>query len=727
MYVECLVELKTKQVLENYTYHVPKHLCSQIAIGKRVNIPFGKQTLEGFILKIKDTVAEDLQVLDINSVVDDEVILTEELMAIGNFIKESTLCSLASAYQTMLPKALKASSKTNIAKKYQTYLKLNVSANEALLLCKNATQKEIISLIETEEVVEKKEANAISVSATKTLLKNGIILESKEEVYRLTNEDLEKETKKELNEEQQKVYDEIIAHLDTHQKYLLHGVTGSGKTEVYMQIIAEVLARGKTALVLVPEISLTPQFVRHFTSRFGSLIAILHSGLSDGEKYDEWRKIVRGEVKIVIGARSAIFAPLKDLGIIIIDEEHSESYKQENSPKYNTIDVAEFRAQYNNIPLLLGSATPTLEKMARAQKNIYHLLTLNHRVNQSPLPNCCIIDMASEIKKGNYLLSERLQIEIESAISRGEQIILLLNRRGYSTTISCASCGYTYKCPHCDITLTYHKTKNNLRCHYCGYTTFKKDNCPNCHQELDFLGYGTEKLEAEIKNMYPDLRVVRMDADTTRNKNSHKKIIEKFKNHEYDILLGTQMISKGLDFPDVSLVGIINADTSLNVPDFRSGERTFDLLYQAAGRAGRSKTVGTVVIQTFNPTNYILNCVAEQDYQKFYNYEMNIRKKLKYPPYYYLVSIKIISKDYELCSEEAQKTANYLRSHLNSKTIILGPTTAHIFKVNNTYRFQIIIKYRFDDNLIPTLKELDAIYHLNTKVHLDIDLNPVRI
>lgn len=727
MYVDVLVELKTKQVAESYTYKVPEHLIKNVSVGKRVSVPFGRQELEGFILAVKESAPEDVKILEINDVIDEDIVLNEELVAIGDFIKDNTLCSKSQAYQTMLPKALKASKKTQINKKYETLISLNTDYDSAIKLCKNKLQEDIINLINETLVVSKKEANLISASAVKTLLNKEIIKEEKEEVYRLKQSVQELDQKKVLNNEQRRAVDEVINNLDKHVKYLLHGVTGSGKTEVYMQIIDYVLNKNKTAIVLVPEISLTPQFVYNFKSRFGDKIAVLHSGLSDGEKYDEWRKINRGEVSIVIGARSAIFAPIKNLGIIIIDEEHSESYKQENTPKYNAIDVAEFRSEYNNIPIILGSATPTLERMAKSTKNLYKLIKLENRVNKSPLPNCCIVDMATEIKNGNYLFSERLKVEIESAISRGEQIILLLNRRGFSTTITCSSCGFTYKCPNCDITLTYHKTKNNLRCHYCGYTIFKRDECPKCHTDLNYYGYGTEKLEEELKREFPDLRVLRMDADTTRNKNSHEKIIEKFRNHEYDILLGTQMISKGLDFPLVSVVGIINADTTLNIPDFRSGERTFDLLYQAAGRAGRSDTVGTVVIQTFNKDNFILSCVAEQDYNKFYNYEMNIRRKLKYPPYYYLVSLKVTSRDYELCSKEAIKTAGYLRKNISTNSIVLGPTTSNVFKVNNVYRFQIIIKYRFDNKLFDVLKELDKIYVLNKKVNLDIDINPTSI
>lgn len=727
MYVDCLLEIKAKNVDQTFTYKVPKNLEKKIAIGKRVNVSFGKQTLEGFILNIKNTAPEELKILDINDVVDEDIVLNEELLSLGHFIKEKTLCSLSSAYGTMLPKALKASSKTNINKKYDTYLNLNFSYDKCLNLCTSNSQKEIINLIDSSSCLLKKEASSISLSSVKTLLSKNIIKEVKKEAYRYNIKALEQDEKKVLNLEQQNVYERIKNGLNGFNKYLIHGVTGSGKTEIYMHLIEDVINLNKSAIVLVPEISLTPQFIYNFQRRFGKCIAVLHSGLSDGEKYDEWRKIMKGEVKIVIGARSSIFAPLKNLGIIIIDEEHSLSYKQESNPKYNAIDVAEERGRINNIPVVLGSATPSLERMARASKNLYKLLTLKNRVNKALMPMCTIVDMAKEMKKGNSIISSLLKVEIESSISRGEQVILLLNRKGYSTIINCSNCGYTYKCPHCDITLTYYKTKNNLRCHYCGYTKCMDKLCPNCKEELNLFGLGTEKLEEIIKNEFPDLKILRMDADTTRRKNSYEDIIKKFQNHDYDILLGTQMISKGLDFPNVSLVGIINADTTLNIPDFRSGERTFELLYQASGRAGRGETLGRVVIQTFNPNNYILNCVKEQDYDKFYRYEMNIRKTLKYPPYYYLVSLQVSGKNIELVSSESKKTVKYLKDNLSSTSKVLGPTTASIFKMNNVFRFNIIIKYRFDNKLIPTLKELDSLYMMNNKVNLSIDMDPLSI
>lgn len=724
MFIEVLLELKNKNLDQTFTYEVPDNLIKLVEVGKRVKVPFNKRELEGFVLSLNVKPNNEYQILKIKEVIDEEIVLNEELLNIAKYIKDSCLVSLSNAISVMLPTALKASIKTNINKKYETILKLKENANIDSI--KSKPQQDIIEYVMGNDKPLKSVANKISSSSVKTLLKNKIIEEYKEEIYRLDNINVLNNEKHILNTDQKIAFKEIKNSLNKHQKFLLHGLTGSGKTEVYMHIIEQVISLNKTSLVLVPEINLTPQFVSQFKSRFNN-IAVLHSGLSDGEKYDEWRKINRGEVNVVIGTRSAIFAPLKNLGIIIIDEEQSDSYKQDNTPRYNAIDIAEYRTENLNIPLVLGSATPTLEKMARASKNIYQLLELKTRVNQRPLPSVMIVDMANEIKNGNYYFSDALKTEIEAAVSRSEQVILLLNRRGFSTTITCNACGFTYKCPHCDITLTYHKTSNSLRCHYCGYKILKKEKCPKCKENLDFYGYGTEKVEELLKKEFTDLKILRMDTDTTKLKNSYEKMINAFKNHEYDILLGTQMVSKGHDFPKVSVVGILNADTTLNIPDFRSGERTFDLLYQASGRAGRKDTLGTVIIQTFNKDNYILNCVQEQDYHKFYNYEMNIRKKLKYPPYYYLVSLKVSSKEYENASKEAIKTVNYLKNNLSESTIILGPTTANIFKMKNVYRFNIVIKYRFDNKLIKTLKELDKMFIINNKVNLDIDFNPLNI
>ena len=480
----------------------------------------------------------------------------------------------------------------------------------------------------------------------------------------------------------------------------------------------------ETAIVLVPEISLTPQMVNRFSEVFGNKIAALHSALSEGEKYDEWRRINRGEVSIVIGARSAVFAPLNNIGIIIIDEEHSDSYKQDNNPRYDARQIAILRSKTNNCPVLMGSATPSLESYARAVKGVYKLLSLPNRVNGKSLPKIEIVDMNEEIKHNRGHISNYLLEKMIETINDNNQIILLLNRRGYASFVTCKNCGYTEKCPHCDITLTYHKTSNMLRCHYCGYAKKMDKICSECGEEaITSLGTGTEKIEEEINELIPNAKVLRMDYDTTSKKGMHSKMINAFKNHEYDILLGTQIVAKGLDFSNVTLVGVINADTSLNIPDFRSSENTFSLLSQVSGRSGRSDKTGQVIIQTFNKDHYAILYAKNHDYVGFYKKEMTIRHTLKYSPYYYICYLKISSKDYDLASKEANKIKKSLERNLD-KEIILGPSPANVFKVNNIYRFGIIIKYKKDDKLYQILIKLIEHYRSNNKVVIDIDFNP---
>ncbi len=726
MYAEVLIEYSAKAIDKTFTYKIPDNLKNDIKIGIKVLVPFGNKIINGFVTNIKDTYEDTFALKEIDSLVDKYLVLNQELMSLGEYLQSKTLCTKISAYQTMLPSSLKVKTQKTDYSKYLTYIELNqneMDINEYIV--NNPRRKKQIEILNTLLKTPKVLKNTYDSYVTKQLLNLNLIKETKEQIYRLTNQKIT-DKKAVLSPDQKKALNSIT--LNEENTYLLHGVTGSGKTEVYMQLIEKVVKQNKTAIMLVPEISLTTQIINNFYNRFGSDVAIFHSALSDGEKYDEYLKILRGEVHIVIGTRSAIFTPLQNLGVIIIDEEHSETYKQDTNPRYHALDMAAFRSHYHKIPLVLGSATPSLETMARAQKGVYKYLSMPNRIGSSVLPKVEIVDMTEEMKKRNTILSSSLKNKIFDRLNKKEQIILLLNRRGYSTFVTCRACGYTYKCPHCDITLTYHKTSNNLRCHYCGYTVIKNDTCPSCHEKsLADYGLGTEKLEQEINKIMPSARVIRMDADTTRNKGSHEDIINRFKKHEYDILLGTQMISKGLDFPLVTLVGVINADATLNIPDFRSGERTFSLLSQVAGRAGRSKIPGEVIIQTMNPDNFTLKCVSNHDYMKFYNYEMSNRHKLDYPPYYFLVSLKIASKDYELASKEITKVKNYLTKNLDSNTIILGPTTASMFKINNIYRFQIIIKYKKDSKLFLVLKELDELYMNNLKVNIEIDNNPLQV
>ncbi len=715
MYINILTEIKNKKLDKSFIYKVPPSLEDKVAIGKRVLIPFNHFTLEGYILSFSDEIY--LGAKEIIDVLDDEPVLTEEMMELGEFLHEKTLASLTSCFDAMLPKALKAQKKAHVSIKYESVLRLTETYDKSLKQCQNKTQKEVVKLFEKTSYVLKTNANEISLSATKTLLKRKILNEEKKEHYRY-EWTAENKVVKNLNPDQKKVYEKIKAGFNTSKTYLLHGVTGSGKTEVYIKLIKDVLNIGKTALVLVPEISLTPQLIRRFASAFDEPMAVLHSGLSDAEKYDEFRRILRGEVSIVIGARSASFAPLKNIGIIILDEEHSSSYKQESNPRYHTLDVVLKRSQKHHCPVLLGSATPSISTMARAHKKVYEYVYLNKRAQESVLPSVYLVDMAIENRENHPVLSRLLEEKIREKLKNKEQIMLLLNRRGYSTTMSCSSCGFTYRCPNCEITLTYHKKANQLRCHYCGYTKYLDTLCPNCHEKsLSDYGMGTEKLEEYINKKFPSARVIRMDKDTTSKKGEHNQIIKDFQDLKYDILLGTQMISKGLDFPNVTLVGILNADASLNIPDYKSNENTFALLSQTCGRAGRGQNKGEVVLQTFNPENYIMQCVAKNDYFSFYKYEMNIRKTLKYPPFYYLSILIFKDKNYQKVYEEAKKAKEYLEKRLDSNFIILGPTAANVFLMNKTYYFEITIKYKNKEALIPVLKEL----YLYTKVGLDID------
>ena len=726
MIVQVLVELSSRSIDKTFDYLVPSLLEEKIKVGIRVLVPFGAQKLEGFVLAVKqedeDTYIHE-KLKEILEVIDEEVILNQELLSLGKEISRVTLSTLISSYQVMLPVALKAKKGAHVSKKMESYLSLSSMKTENLRL--NDAQKKIIDIVKREGRVLKSNLNLISPSSVKTLLSKGVLVLEQEESYRL-KQDFEFKEKYPLTQIQEQVVEEILSKKDKSQTFLLHGVTGSGKTEVYMELIEHMLKKGKSSIVLVPEISLTEQIVSRFKSRFAFNIAILHSRLSSGEKYDEWRKISRHEVKIVIGARSAIFAPLENLGMIIIDEEHTSSYKQESTPKYSAIDVAKWRSKYHSCPLILGSATPTLESYARAKKGVYQLLEMKERVNNRPLPKVEVVDLNLEEVSGKHFSNSLLQ-EMQSCLERKEQIILLLNRRGYASFVSCQNCGHVEKCPNCDITLTYHKSSGMLRCHYCGYATKLLPICPVCGEDaIHQLGLGTEKIEEELHHYFPNAKVLRMDLDTTSRKGSHERMITAFKHHEYDILLGTQMIAKGLDFEDVTLVGVIQADTSLNIPDFRSSENTFQLLSQVAGRSGRGKKEGKVLIQTYNKDHYAIQFAKTHDYLSFYTKEIKIRHELGYPPYYYLTSIKVLSSDYELASKESVKVGEYLKKKLKN-SIVLGPSIAGVFRVNNIYRFQLIIKYKKDLNLYPTLHSLMEHYQSNSKVKIDIDFNPFHI
>lgn len=726
MYVSVLTQIGVKAVDQTFFYHVPKLLENNIKIGVRVRIPFGNMILDGFVLGISDNSSyNNSKIKDIINVIDKEPVLNKEMLLLGKYMSDNLLASLSSCYQVMLPKALKAEVKSNIKIKYDRYLHRIKSIEEIdryIDNCKYESQINLLCKLKEGDILITKMSSSIN-----TIIKYGFASIIYEECKRYKYDGISNYKRVNLTDKQRLVSDTIISSFGKSDTFLLYGVTGSGKTEVYMDVIEKAINNGKSAIMLVPEIGLTPQIVGKFISRFGNVISVLHSKLSDSERYDEYRKITNGESKIVIGTRSAIFVPFNNIGVIIIDEEHTSSYKQDNNPRYSAINVAEWRSKYHNCPLVLGSATPSLESFAKAGNHVYKLLSLTERAGGSVLPIVNIIDMKEEVKKGNFILSDMLKNKISEVLSKGEQAIILLNRRGYSSTISCKECGYVYKCPNCDITYTYHKSSNNLKCHYCGYSMVLPNKCSICGSDnLKDYGLGTEKLEETLNSLYK-ARIVRMDVDTTSRKGQHQKIIDDFGEHKYDILIGTQMIAKGLDFPLVTLVGVVSIDSSLTSPDYRASENTFQLLSQVSGRAGRSESKGEVIIQTFNPDHYAITLAKNHDYIDFYKEEMKIRKMLKYSPYYYMVLVSITSKDYELGFKEANKIGSYIRNNISSDSIVLGPTMANMFKVNNIYHYQIIIKYRKDDSLMKVLKFIIDMQVKNNKIDVSIDFNPSRI
>lgn len=726
MYVSVLTQIGAKAIDQTFFYHVPKLLENNIKIGVRVRIPFGNMILDGFVLGISDNSSYDnSKIKDIINVIDEEPVLNKEMLLLGKYMSDNLLASLSSCYQVMLPKALKAEVKSNIKIKYDRYLHRIKSIEEIdryIDNCKYESQINLLCKLKEGDILITKMSSSIN-----TIIKYGFASIIYEECKRYKYDGISNYKRVNLTDKQRLVSDTIISSFGKSDTFLLYGVTGSGKTEVYMDVIEKAINNGKSAIMLVPEIGLTPQIVGKFISRFGNVISVLHSKLSDSERYDEYRKITNGESKIVIGTRSAIFVPFTNIGVIIIDEEHTLSYKQDNNPRYSAINVAEWRSKYHNCPLVLGSATPSLESFAKAGNHVYKLLSLTERAGGSVLPIVNIIDMKEEVKKGNFILSDMLKNKISEVLSKGEQAIILLNRRGYSSTISCKECGYVYKCPNCDITYTYHKSSNNLKCHYCGYSMVLPNKCSICGSDnLKDYGLGTEKLEETLNSLYK-ARIVRMDVDTTSKKGQHQKIIDDFGEHKYDILIGTQMIAKGLDFPLVTLVGVVSIDSSLTSPDYRASENTFQLLSQVSGRAGRSENKGEVIVQTFNPDHYAITLAKNHDYIDFYKEEMKIRKMLKYSPYYYMVLVSITSLDYELGFKEANKIGSYIRNNISSDSIVLGPTMANMFKVNNIYHYQIIIKYRKDDSLMKVLKFIIDMQVKNNKIDVSIDFNPSRI
>lgn len=695
--------------------------------GIRVWIRFGYQKIIGYVESIEETELsqEELEkqagfhyqyIID---VIDEEPLLNEELQDLANQLSRMTLSPRISCLQAMLPTQLKPASHQAVGMKTQLCVEVIMDQS-----AKTVKQQECLSFLKKHPDIPLKEV-PYSRALLKNLEKQGCIQIIEKEVYRQPFSMTHQAKHIQLTVQQQKVVDDILSHQG--RVALLHGVTGSGKTEVYLTLAAHYLKNNQAVMMLVPEISLTPMMVEVFRERFGDQVAILHSRLSQGEKYDEYRRIKRQEVKIVVGARSAVFAPLENIGIIILDEEHDPSYKQESKPRYLTSQIAKIRAKTHHASVVLGSATPSLESYARALKGIYDLYELPDRINQKPLPHVEIVDMIQQTRQHNYsLFSIPMKQSIQTTIDKGEQVILLLNKRGYATYVQCQDCGEVLKCPHCDVTLTDHRSEHKLKCHYCEYMIDYPRVCPHCGStHFKSVGYGTQKIEEEIEKLFPGAKVLRYDVDTTRQKNGHLKLLERFRNKEANILLGTQMIAKGLDFEDVTFVGVLNADLSLNVPDFRASERTFQLLCQVSGRSGRGQKQGHVIIQTYNPDHYAITCAAKHDYVSFFHQEMKYRQVAKYPPYCHMVSILIQSKQEKWIHQVAIDVKNYLQTH-SHQTIVLGPARSTIYKMQDIYRERILVKFLNSKDIYEALNNINDYYNKQQKgkVRIVCDFNP---
>ena len=699
-YANIIVNISHEQLDRTFQYKVPTHLEGKVTVGDYVAIPFGKgnRVINGYVLELTDTPSFDpSKQKEILSIEGDGSLVESRLLKLAWWMKETYGSTMITALKTVLPV------KKKIKNREDKRILLNIPVEEAraeLAECerkhRTARARILSHLIEEEELDHRLVTQKLNISPStlKILEEKGIIRIDKTRVYRNMQLKARREEKPELNAEQRMIADAIIADdaAGHHQTYLIHGITGSGKTEVYMEIIEAVVATGRQAIVLIPEIALTYQTVLRFYKRFGDRVSTLHSKLSDGERYDQFERARKGEIDVMIGPRSALFTPFEHLGLIVIDEEHESTYKSDTMPKYHAREVAAQLAKLHNASLILGSATPSVSSYYAALQGEYRLFELKKRAKEEArLPQVLIIDLREELQaKNRSMFSRALQQGIRDRLEKEEQVMLFLNRRGYAGFVSCRSCGEVIKCPHCDVSLSEHRG-NRLICHYCGYESGAVTECPSCHsQMIGAMRAGTQQIEEKIKKIFPQARVLRMDADTTKNKDSYEKILSSFANREADILVGTQMIVKGHDFPYVTLVGILAADLSLYANDYRAGERTFQLLTQAAGRAGRADLPGEVIIQTYNPEHYCILSSAAQDYAQFYKEEIAYRKLLKYPPCSHLLAILIESADEHAASDYARHLAQVLKNDIMGTMI--GPADANVRKIKDVFRQILYIK-----------------------------------
>ena len=744
MYAEVIINSNAKALNRIFDYVVPKEMEDTIKVGARVFVPFGrgKKLEDGFVINLKEDSEiaknEDITLKEIAKIEIEES-LTENNITLAKLMARKYFCNISDCIKLMLPPGTGGKELSNRAKeKVGNFIFLKkdldeinfdiesgkIKSEKHIRVLKFLMENDGMYISDLEILTE------VNRSVFKTIEKNGYIeiIEKQIERNPFIHKNIEKDEPKVLNEEQKRCFDSISFCIENSEfsKHLIYGITGSGKTEIYLQLIQKVLEQGKEAIVLVPEISLTPQMVDRFLARFGDTVAVLHSKLSIGERYDEWQKIAKGEAKIIIGARSAIFAPTKNIGIIIIDEEHDMSYKSDSTPRYNAKDLAKYIAEKNNCPLVLGSATPDIVTMKQAEDKEIQIYTLTKRATQSTLPDVEIVDLRNELAAGNRsMLSFKLQNEIENNLKNKKQTILFLNRRGYSTFVMCRECGYVAKCKNCNISLTYHSSGNRLKCHYCGFETPVIKECPDCNsKKVKYFGTGTQKLEEEIKKLYPEATTIRMDIDTVSKKNSHEEILNTFKNENIDILIGTQMVVKGHHFPNVTLVGVITADASLNLEDYRAVERTFQTLVQVSGRSGR-ESKGKVIIQTYNPDHYAIIDSQKQDYDLFYNQELNLRKMLNYPPFCDIILIRFSGKNLSEIQKISDLVYKKINSVKNDNIQIYKPVPSPIDKIKNKYRWRIVMKckvtsrvldiinYAIEDEKIKKCKDTSIVVDIN--------------
>ena len=725
--VKVLIEYANRTLNRPFSYFYKGNV--KIKKGVRVLVNFNHRDIVGYVIDVEETnksVSEiesksGYQLNEIVSIIDQSPLLNEELLALLDEVSSYYLAPKISVLQAMLPPSLsprKSSLKAPKIAYDQFYEVLNDSEDDL-----TNKQIELLRFIKQEGRVLKRDIKSKSVADK--LLEAERIQIVKEEKRRLKIPNYQYENPPTLTEDQLAVIKEFNESDD--QVFLLEGVTGSGKTEVYLSLSEQVLKQGKSVLMLVPEISLTPMMVEYFLHRFKDNVAILHSDLTPAEKYDEYRKIAKGDCRVVVGVRSAIFAPLKNIGLIILDEEHTESYKQDTLPFYHAREVAIMRGKFYNSKVLLASATPSLESRARGQKNVYHMLYLTKRINNQKLPSTKIVNMLDykNIDRDSYIFSHALRDAIHNVLSRNEQAILLINRRGFSTHVNCRQCGHVFKCPTCGIALTYHKSDNMLKCHHCDYVEPYPEICPKCgSNHLLKTGFGTEKIQEEVERLFPSARTLRLDSDSAKNKTKIPETIEAFRKKEADILIGTQMIAKGHDFPDVTLVGIVLADIGLSMPSFRSNERAFQLITQAIGRSGRKEKPGLAIIQTYMPSHYAITFAARQDYELFYRKEMEMRKLQFYPPYAYLTSVTVRGKNEESVIENTYQIVDFLNDEFFDEAQILGPTTPYIPVDMGFHLRSILIKYRDPNKAHKILEKMLSLFGNNSQFELFVNVDP---